>query len=80
MNDENDTAPQNTNESSQESTASDDEARIERLARKYRHIGYAIMGGLALAVSVFLLYTAITSINNETVRDETGHPAYGCGE
>ena len=77
MNDEKDTAPRNTNESSQESTASDDEARIERLARKYRHIGYAIMGGLALAVCAFLLYSAITSLNAQTVIDsQTGQPVY----
>ena len=53
------------------------QSQIRELARKYRHIGYTIMGGLALAVCAFLLYTVITSINNETVIDsQTGQPVY----
>ena len=77
MNDETTAAPQNTNEKNTASAPSDDEVRVEKLARKYRHIGYTIMGGLALAVCAFLLYTVITSINNETVIDsQTGQPVY----
>ncbi len=77
MNEETTEAPKNTNESSPKPASSDDEARVEQLARKYRHVGYAIMGGLALAVCAFLLYSAITSLNAQTVIDsQTGQPVY----
>lgn len=45
------------------------EETINQLARKYRHIGFAIFGGLALLLSIFLAYSAITSIQNGEIYD-----------
>ena len=82
MNDENAPAAneQPTTSDNQPSPAasSDDETtRIERLARTYRHIGYAIFGALALALAGFLFYSALVDVNNRTVIDpQTGQPFY----
>ena len=81
MNDEN--APtaneQSTSADNQPSPAVsiDDTARVEKLARTYRHIGYAIFGTLALALAVFLFASAIIAVNDHTVIDpQTGQPFY----
>ncbi len=47
----------------------EDEQRIAALARRLRHIGFAIFGGLALATAVLLTYCAITSMNEDLVYD-----------
>lgn len=46
-----------------------DDAELNALARKYRHIGFAFFGGLALAMAAFLLYSAITALNKGDVYD-----------
>lgn len=50
-------------------TDSEQEARINALARKYRHIGFSIFGGLAAVLAMFLLYSALTSLNRGEVYD-----------
>ena len=80
MNDEN--APSNAQPPSTEAPSADaqtdeENARLEKLARTYRHIGYAIFGGLAFVVAAFLLYTALVSLKAHTVIDsQTGEPVY----
>ena len=53
----------------------EDEKRIASLARRLRHIGFAIFGGLALVTALFLAYCVITSMNENLVFDPfTGEP------
>jgi hypothetical protein len=40
--------------------ASEDEARLNARARKFRHIGFGIFGGLAALLVGLLLYSALT--------------------
>ncbi|GEM_PF-2823828 len=47
----------------------EDEMRIAALARRLRHIGFAIFGGLALITALFLAYCVITSMNENLVFD-----------
>ena len=73
----NDENTPNTNDENAQNTSEIDD-RIEKVARTYRHIGYAFFGGLAFVVAMFLLYSAITAIHNDTVIDpQTGKPFYG---
>lgn len=46
-----------------------DEARLNARARKFRHIGFAIFGGLALVLVVFLLYSALSAYAEDNVYD-----------
>lgn len=56
----------------------EDEQRIAALSRRFRHIGFAIFGGLALVTALFLSYCAITSMNDNLVLDPfTGEPVSG---
>lgn len=48
---------------------SDDTARVEKLARTIRHIGYSIFGGLGLLMAVFLLVQALGDIQDGKVYD-----------
>ncbi|MBQ9816707.1 MAG: hypothetical protein IJM59_04465 [Proteobacteria bacterium] len=45
------------------------EERVNALARHYRHIGFAIFGGLAAIISMFLLYTVLTALDKGEVYD-----------
>ena len=45
------------------------EAKVNSLARKYRHIGFAIFDGLALVLAGFLAYSAVTALNSGNVFD-----------
>lgn len=45
------------------------EEEINKLARHYRHIGFAIFGGLALLLVIFLTYTVISGYNKGEVFD-----------
>ena len=41
----------------------------EAKARKFRRMGYAILGGLALALSIVLAYAMVSGVNNDTAMD-----------
>ncbi len=58
----------NTEQTTQDAQAHDD-ASVNALARKYRHIGFAIFGGLAALVAIFLAYSAITGLQNGEIYD-----------
>ena len=45
------------------------EERLNALSRHYRHIGFAIFGGLAVIMSMFLLYTVLTALDKGEVYD-----------
>ena len=50
-----------------------DEARLNARARKFRHIGFAIFGGLAAVLTGFLLYSALTAYSEGIVYDPFTH-------
>ena len=45
------------------------EEEINKLARHYRHIGFAIFGGLAALLSLFLIYVVVTGYQKGEVYD-----------
>ncbi len=55
--------------SEKETETKQQEEAVEKLARHYRHIGYAFFICLALLVSFVLTHSAITGCTNNTVFD-----------
>ena len=45
------------------------EEEINKLARHYRHIGFAIFGGLAALLSIFLIYCVVTGYQEGKIYD-----------
>lgn len=59
-----------TTESREEAKETANQAsQVDGLARHYRHIGFAIFGGVALLLSAILLYSALTGLNRGEVYD-----------
>ncbi|MCL2326494.1 MAG: hypothetical protein FWC40_08390 [Proteobacteria bacterium] len=52
-----------------DSSHTDYEARVAARARRYRHIGYSIVGGLAAAIAIFLLYHISCGLSSGQVYD-----------
>ena len=50
--------------------------RERRIARRIRHIGYAICGSIVLVLAIFLTYSVVTDINSGDVRDPFTHQLY----
>lgn len=48
---------------------SEEDQHIAAVARRLRHIGYAIFGGLALVAAICLAYCIVTDMENHDVRD-----------
>lgn len=49
------------------------EARVKKVSRRIRHIGFAIFGGMALATAGVLLYNVLVAMSNDEVYDPMTH-------
>jgi len=49
------------------------EARVKKVSRTIRHIGFAIFGGIAGALAVFLLVNTLSDLSKGEVRDPFTH-------
>jgi hypothetical protein len=63
---------------SERSEKQTEQTELEKVARHYRHIGFAIFGGLAAFLAGILAYSAITAyLNNEAYDPVTGKNVMG---
>ena len=66
---EEDAAEKEEDAAGQGETHAVSEEEINKLARHYRHIGFAIFGGLAALLSLFLIYVVVTGYQKGEVYD-----------
>ena len=49
------------------------EARVKKVSRRIRHIGFAIFGGMAFVTAGVLLYNVLMAFSNDEVYDPMTH-------
>ena len=69
-----------TSESSTNQQDNSYEARVKKVSRRIRHIGFAIFGGMALATAGVLLYNVLVAMSNDEVYDPMTHARVASAE